>query len=300
VQDVEIPSQRYGRYTLRSRLGVGGMAEVFLAQTVDEHGQELSVALKLMKTGVPEQAFADEADLMGLLDHSNLIPRLEVGEAFGRPYIAMEYLIGGDLRGLLASQRRLPPALAFQVILEVLRALAYFHNAKTRSGVAMGLVHGDVNPANIFFAGSGDVKLGDYGVAKSRTSNIGPRDGLTAGKLNYLSPEQTRGEALTPASDLFSLGVVMHEVLYGQPPFQGDDVKAVVSAIRSAKLHLPDKTDKALIQIFKRALSPDLGHRYKTAGEFAGALTHYVLDRDLAMNSHQVKGWMEETLGLAL
>jgi serine/threonine protein kinase len=301
---IEIPSRKYGRYRIRSRLGVGGMAEVFLADAVDAEGQEVSVALKLMKKDVSDQAFADEADLMGLLQHPNLIQRHEVGTAFGRPYIAMEYLIGGDLRALItaqqSAQKKLPQALSFHIVLEVLKALAYFHNAKTRSGMALGLVHGDVNPANVFFAGSGAVKLGDYGVAKSRAANIGPRDGLTAGKLNYLSPEQTRGEALTPASDLFSLGVVMHELLFGQQPFRGDDVKSVVSAIRSAKLHLPDGTDKALVQILKRALSPDLGHRYKTAGEFAGALTHYTLDRDLALTANDVKAWMGETLGIVL
>ena len=84
---IEIPSRRFGKYTVRSRLGTGGMAEVFLAEVVDELGDQLNVALKLMKKGVSEEAFADEADLMGLLSHPNLVQRLEIGAAFGRPFI---------------------------------------------------------------------------------------------------------------------------------------------------------------------------------------------------------------------
>jgi eukaryotic-like serine/threonine-protein kinase len=301
---IEIPSRRFGKYLVRSRLGVGGMAEVFLADVLDRSGHTQSVALKLMKKGVSDQAFADEADLMGMLQHPNLVQRLEVGEAFGRPFIAMEFLMGGDLREIINSHQReqtvLPPAISLHVVLEVLKALAYFHNARTRTGTALGLVHGDVNPANVFFAGSGVVKLGDFGVAKSQHMSVGPRDGVAAGKLHYFSPEQTRGERLSPASDLFSVGGMLHELVVGVHPFRGgEDLKSVVSAIRSAKLHLPDGLDKALVQILKKALSPDLGGRYKTAGHFAGDLLHHILDKDLALTPEQVKGWLDETLGIA-
>jgi eukaryotic-like serine/threonine-protein kinase len=302
-QTIEIPSRKYGRYIIRSRLGVGGMAEVFLADAVDAQGQQLNVAVKLMKKDVSDQAFADEADLMGLLQHPNLVERFEVGTAFGRPFIAMEFLIGGDLRDLLSSHlsdgKTLPRPIAMHVVLEVLKALAYFHNAKTRTGTPLGLVHGDVNPANVFFAGSGTVKLGDYGVAKSRQSNIGPKDGVAAGKLQYLSPEQTRGDVLTPASDLFAVGVMLHEVLLGQHPFRGQDPRAILNAIRSAKLSLPDTVDKPLTKILKRALAADVTDRYQTAGHFAGDLLRYILDRDMMMTPEQVKEWLEETLGLA-
>jgi serine/threonine-protein kinase len=135
---VEIPSRRYGRYRVRSLLGEGGMAEVFLAEAVDPRGDQLSVALKLMRKGVSTEMFADEADLMGILNHPNLVRRLEVGEAFGRPYIAMEYLVGGDLGAVIEAHREqgldVHPALAVHVCIEVLRALAYFHQARTRSG----------------------------------------------------------------------------------------------------------------------------------------------------------------------
>jgi eukaryotic-like serine/threonine-protein kinase len=271
---------------------------------VDERGEQQEVALKLMRAGVSDEAFADEADLMGLLEHPNLVRKLEVGQAFGRPYIAMEFLIGGDLQGLLGAHRQegrpVPPRICLYVVLEVLRALAYFHQAKTRTGTPLGLVHGDVNPANVFFSARGEVKLGDFGVAKSRLLNLGPQDGVTAGKLHYLSPEQTRNEALTAQSDLFSVGIVLHELLLGRHPFAegGAEPQAVMSAVRQAKLTLPDSVDKPLGQLLRRALHPELSGRFGSAGEFGGALFHYALDRDLCPGAAEVQAYLEGSLGI--
>lgn len=302
---VEIPSRRYGRYTVRSLLGEGGMAEVFLAEAVDPRGDQLRVALKLMRKGVPTEMFADEADLMGLLDHPNLVRRLEVGEAFGRPYIAMEYLVGGDLGGVIEEHREqgldIHPALAVHVCIEVLRALAYFHQARTRSGRPLGLVHGDVNPPNIFFSAEGEVKLGDFGVAKARGMDIGPGDGVSAGKLRYMSPEQTRGEPLAPASDIFAVGIMLHELLLGTHPFfrPGEtDETRLTASLRSAKLSLPDTMDRQLASILRKALPADPGNRYRTAGEFAGALFTWALDTDSARKPRDVQDWLQGMMGL--
>lgn len=280
------------------------MAEVFLAEVVDERGDQQSVALKLMKRDVPEEVFANEADLMGLLTHPNLVQRLEVGHAFGRPFIAMEFLIGGDLREVMESLRQqkqpFPVGMAVHVVLEVLKGLSYFHQAKTRTGAPLNLVHGDVNPANVFFSSEGEVKLGDFGVAKSRSVDIGPADGNAAGKLHYLSPEQSRGEALAPASDLFSVGVMLYELLVGTVPFgaDGDDTKKVVAAIRSAKLAVPESVDKSLAQALHRALAPELKSRYRTAGELAGDLFRFALDSGSSQSKKDVQGWLEGVLGL--
>jgi serine/threonine-protein kinase len=303
---VEVPSRRFGRYVLRSRLGSGGMAEVFLAEARSETGAPVQVALKLMRKGVSAEAFADEADLMGLLEHPNLVSRLEVGEAFGRFFIAMEFMVGGDLEGLLRAHRqpgrRIPPALGAHVCIEVLRALEYFHQARTRSGRPLELIHCDVNPSNIFFTGQGAVKLGDFGVAKARGMDLGPEDGVTAGKLHYLSPEQTRGESLTPASDLFSLGIVLHELVLGFHPFERDsqDADVVMAAIQSAKLSLPDTLDKQLGAILRKALAPEVGSRYRTAGDFAGALLTWAKNTGQPSGPREVQPALQQALALAL
>ncbi|WP_395832187.1 serine/threonine-protein kinase [Archangium violaceum] len=306
AKTVEIPSRRFGRYVLRSRLGSGGMAEVFLAEAKDEKGLPFKVALKLMRKDVTAEAFADEADLMGLLEHPNLVSRLEIGEAFGRYFIAMEFLVGGDLEGLLRaheSQGAPPPvAVGVHVCIEVLRALAYFHQARTRSGRPLELIHGDVNPSNIFFSGQCEVKLGDFGVAKARGLDLGPEDGVTAGKLHYLSPEQTRGDTVTQASDLFSLGIVLHELVLGVHPFarNSDDPEVVMAAIRAAKLSLPDKLDRQLGVILRKALAPDVNQRYRTAGEFAGALFTWALDTGQPFAPRELQPSLQQALSLAL
>lgn len=282
------------------------MAEVFLADTTNSYGEPISVALKLMRKNVSPEAFADEADLMGLLLHPNLVQRLEVGEAFGRPFIAMEFLVGGDLsalrRTLQRMSRPLPRALAVHVCIEVLRGLAYFHQARTRSGRPLELVHGDVNPANVFFSGEGEVKLGDFGVAKAHgVAHIGPEDGVTAGKLHYLSPEQTRGERLTPASDVFAVGVMLHELVVGVHPFRQEgvtDPEEVMATIRAARFVAPDWLDKPMAAIIRKALAPDLNSRYRTAGELAGALLTWALDTGQSPTRYEVHRWLMDVLGI--
>ena len=304
VRTVVVPSRRFGKYTVRSRLGSGGMAEVFLAEAIDEQGEQVHVALKLMRKGMSEETFNDEADLMGLLSHPNLVQKLEVGEAFSRPYIAMEFLIGGDLRSILDSHREqmkgFPTAMGVHVVLEVLRALAYFHQAKTRSGAELHLIHSDVNPANVFFSGTGEVKLGDFGVATSSRGEFGPGEGIAAGKLSYLSPEQTRGEKVTPASDLWSVGVMLHELAVGYHPFlkEGANEAAVMSAIRGGRLVIPDYVDRPLVAVLQKALQPDLRLRFRSAGEFAGPLFAYALDHNLSQTRKAVQDWLESVLGL--
>lgn len=301
---VELPSRRFAKYTLRSRVGQGGMAEVFLADAVDAKGDQLSVALKLMKKGITEDQFAAEADLMGLLSHPNLVQMMEIGTAYGRPFIAMEFFIGGDLKAVMGAHRQqmkgFPLGMGVHITLEVLKALAYFHSAKSRAGAPLSLVHSDVNPANVFFSGQGEVKLGDFGVASSGRANIGPGDGVAAGKLSYLSPEQTRGEPLGPASDLWAVGVMLHELVVGYHPFQKEGVSEqdAMSLIRAGKLAIPDYIDKPLGQVIHKALSVDLRARFRSAGEFGGPLFAYALDRNLLPSSRQVQEWLESVLGL--
>jgi serine/threonine-protein kinase len=301
---IEVPSRRYGKYLVRSRLGAGGMAEVFLAEAVDEHGLQVNVALKLMRAGLSEEKFADEVDLMGMLSHPNLVRMLEHGMAFNRHYLALEFLIGGDLRGVMDAHRRqqrgFPVNIGLQVVIEVLKALAYVHTATTKTGTALNLVHSDVNPANIFFSGHGEVKLGDFGVASSDVHNLGPGEGIAAGKLSYLSPEQTRGEPVAASSDLWSVGVMLHELVVGYHPFQKEDAseQQVMALIRAARLSIPDYVEKPLAAILQKALAPDPRSRFRTAGEFAGPLFAYGLDRNLLPDAGTVREWLEGILGL--
>jgi len=301
---VTIPSGRYGSYVLRNRLGAGGQAEVFLAETVDEKGDVMNVAVKLGRPGLPDDTFAGEADLMNLLSHPNLVRLLEVGKFYDRPFIAMEFFIGGDLAGVMEAHRRemrgVPVNMAMHVTIEVLKALAYFHTAKTRTGTPLQLVHSDVNPSNIFFGVGGEVKLGDYGVASSTHAVLRRKEGVAAGKLSYLSPEQTRGEQVTSASDVWAVGVILHELVVGFHPFRevGESEEATLNRIRAAKLSIPDYVDKPLAQMVSKALAADVRNRYRSAGELAGEMFGYALDRNLIPTRAEVQDWLLRAVGV--
>jgi len=304
TKTIEVPSRLFGKYLVRSRIGVGGMAEVFLAETVDQQGDQVQVALKLMRPEVPFEKIADEIDLMGLLSHPNLVRMLEHGRAFNRHFIALEYLMGGDLKHVQDVHRQgmsgFPLNMGVHIVVEVLRALAYLHTATTKAGTALNLIHSDVNPSNVFFSGGGVVKLGDLGVASSTQVDIGPGEGMAAGKLSYLAPEQTRGERGSAASDLWSVGVMLHEMVVGYHPFQdeGAPEAEVMSRIRAGKLSIPDYVEKPLALIIQKALAVDPKNRFRTAGEFAGPLFTWALDRNALPSQDDVRDWLSGAVGI--
>jgi eukaryotic-like serine/threonine-protein kinase len=301
---IEIVSRVYGKYFVRNKIGIGGMAEVFLAEAIDANGLTFPVAIKMLNKNASEESFANEVDLLSLLSHPNLMKLIEHGRAFGRLWIALEYCIGGDLRALMDVAKKelkaIPPEIGIAIVLETLKGLSAFHHSTSRNGAPLKLVHSDVNPANIFLHASGEVKLGDFGVASSGHVDIGPGEGLTAGKLSYLSPEQTRGEPLTNASDVWAMGVVLHEMVVGWHPFQreGATEDEVMQLIRSAKLSMPEYVEKPLASILSKALAPELKNRFKTCGEMAGPLVTFALDANAYPSKDRIREWLFGTLGL--
>ncbi len=306
-QPIHIPSGRFGRYALRSRVGQGGMAEVYRAEVVDDLGELRTVALKLLRPDAPPaavQGFDFESDVMALLDHPNLVRRLEVGEAGGRRYLAMEDVFGGDLGQLLAAHREartsVPLPIALKVAVDLLHGLACFHAARTRGGDPLGLVHGDVNPSNVFLSVDGAVKLGDFGVAFATRGRARETPSFSAGKLHYLSPEQALGTRVGQPSDVFAVGVILFELFVGYRPFDGADEEQVLSRIRAAKVELPQAiVDPRLARIVRRALAASPKERHATAGELCGELVRFQLDEGLFCAPASLGEHLTELLGVA-
>ena len=229
------PGLQFGRYVIRAKLGAGGMGEVFLA---DDEQLGRSVALKFL----PPETEADplarrrllrEARAAATLDHPHICSVYEVGEADGRPYIAMQYVEGETLDARL---RRSPIDLhdLLASVVHVVDALSEAH--------AHGILHRDIKPANIMITARGDAKVMDFGLAKhdppgaaaadgDETMSALSRPGGIVGTTAYMSPEQARGEPLDPRSDLFSVGVLLYEMVTGQRPFQGGSSAEVAAAI---------------------------------------------------------------------
>ena len=271
---------RLGPYDVLGRLASGGMAEVYVARPL--HKKRL-VALKLLKRAVQddpelEALFRREGTIALRLDHPHVCRTHEVGVAYGRFYLAMELLEGLTLdqlrRRLSLAGERLPWPLALQIGAQIAAALAHAHAATAEDGTPLRVVHRDVTPQNIFVTWKGQAKLLDFGVAHADRGSEPPE--LVLGKYGYCSPEQARGEGLDARSDVFSLGVCLHEALLGRPLFGRRSAQTSLAAILNDPVPNVCSSDPSLPQGIGDALTWALAKhrddRFPSARALAAAL----------------------------
>jgi hypothetical protein len=264
------------------------MAEVFRATEPRAAGEPRSVVIKRMLASLATEAparamFDEEARLGSLVDHPNVVKVLGSGEQDGLPYLVLEHVPGMDLwrltRWLARERRVLGVDLAVHLIRELLSALHAVHEAIDESGRPLGLVHRDVSPSNVLISTHGELKLGDFGIARALLTESYPQAAAGArgkGKLGYLSPEQVEGRNADRRADVFSASVIAAELLMGHPLFRGSSELAVLLAIRDGDIHafeqastgLPD----AITDAVRRGLAREPESRAKTAAELAALL----------------------------
>ncbi len=271
-------------YALLKRLGAGGMGEVYLAARMGPEGFEKRVALKRILPSVQVERervrmFLDEARLVASLNHRNIGQIFELGEDEEGYFVAMEYVPGPSVRVLLdrlaGAGQRLHPALALNIALQVAEALAYAHDALGPDGRSLQLVHRDVSPQNILVSTSGDVKLIDFGIAKSAQQEHSTLNNSPRGKLTYMSPEQSRGEPLDGRSDLFALGIVLFEMLTNRHPFERGQLTRTLQAIESEPPALPSAVDSKLAPfdaLLEKMLAKSPAQRFGDAHQLCDAL----------------------------
>lgn len=260
------------RYELGGRIGVGGTAEVFEAR---DRRLDRRVAIKLLRIDFADASararFEHEARAAASLSHPNVVRIYDVGEDGSRPYLVMELVEGHSVAELLDERGRLEPALVVVIVEQILGALAEAH--------AAGWVHRDVKPSNILLAADGVAKLADFGIAKAVSDAT---QGMTAagqliGTAKYLSPEQVSGDAATARSDLYALGVVLYEMLAGEPPFVADTPIAIALAHQRAPV--PPLAARrpglapSLVAVVERALQKDPDRRFVDAESMRHALS---------------------------
>jgi serine/threonine-protein kinase len=269
-----IPRSAIGPYQLVRRLGRGGMAEVFLAIAHGASGFERRVAIKTLApelVGDPEleRALIREAVLGGALHHRNVVAVLGLGVDDGTYYVVLEYVDGGDLAARL-KRAPLSEALALHVVHELASGLAYLHGARDARGLPLGIVHRDVGPANALVSTTGDVKLGDFGIAKATALADRTAAGARKGRYAYMAPEQLAGEPVDARADQFGLGATLVELVAGHRAFAGESPWALLDAIRGGPDlgGLPDD----LRPIAERALAPAAADRFATVDELRSAL----------------------------
>jgi len=283
-----------GRYRLIASLGVGGQAEVFKATYSAPGGFERTVVVKRILPSNcqnPEfvRMFAAEARILGMLHHPNVVQAYDVGEIDGTLFLVLEYVDGPSLgrlmRGLRAAQRPLPLAIAAYFARELCRALDYVHNLRNSDGELLNVVHRDVTPSNVVLTSAGSVKLLDFGIAKYDSSDVETRKRTVKGKPAYLAPEAIEGHSVDGRVDLFSAGVILHELLTLSPLFAADHELAVLHKVMQMPVHPPSASrpavPPALDAIVMKALERDPALRYASAAQMARDLDEFVVGAHL-------------------
>ena len=279
--------QQFGRYRLIERIGEGGMAEVFTAVLSGAEGFERTVVIKRLKPHLalnPEAVaqFIDEAKLGSVLSHSNIVTVSDFGKVGEGYYLAEEFVDGRTLAQIAARYREkydrtVPVAIVFHVIHEVLAGIGYAHDRMDTQGRPLGIVHRDVSPSNIMISFEGEVKLLDFGIVKATERVSKTKEGNVKGNVGYMSPEQARGLDVSNKADLFSLGLVMFELLSGEPFYQGAGAGEILYQAATGPTidHRAriDKLPPPAPEFLRRVLAQDPASRYPTARAFAQALT---------------------------
>lgn len=271
---------RFGQYVLERRLARGGMAEIWLARMTGVEGFEKTVAIKkilphLTESEDFEKMFIDEAKLAARLNHENIIHIFDLGKIGDEYYIAMEYVEGRDLRSMLNQARRrgmrIPRSLSVKIGARLASALNYAHNHPSASGRPAGIIHRDVSPRNVLLGYDGRVKLCDFGIAKAASTVGRTAIGAIKGKLQYMSPEQAWGKQVDGRSDIFSLGVVLYELVSGERLFAGDNEISLLEEVRECRVKEPRRIDPSipdqLNRIIVRALKKNPEDRYASAAD---------------------------------
>jgi serine/threonine protein kinase len=257
----------FGKYLLLDRIAAGGMAEVFRAKAFGVEGFERIVAVKRILPTIAADTdfitmFVDEAKIAVQLNHANIAQIFDLGKVGEAYFIALEYVHGLDVRTIFdrMAERglRVPVSLAVYVALKICEGLDYAHNKRDAHGRPLELVHRDVSPQNMLISFDGDVKLIDFGIAKAVGKEARTRAGVLKGKFGYLSPEQVLGGQVDVRSDVFGVGIVLHELLSGQRLFLGDSEFSTIEKVRAAEVTPPDllnpSVDEELSRIVMKAL----------------------------------------------
>jgi serine/threonine protein kinase len=279
----------FGKYLLLGMIARGGMAEVYRAKPrAVEASSEMKdriLAIKCMRPQLAkEQRFVEmfirEGKLAVVLDNDSIVRTFEIGRIEGRYFIAMEYIGGKDLTQILRrcqeSNQRIPVPHACYIAAHMSQGLHYAHTRADSDGRPLNIVNRDVSPSNVRISYEGEVKLLDFGIAQA-VLNITSEIGVLKGKFSYMSPEQIRGMPVDARTDVFSTGIILHEMLTTEKLFRGDTEFALMEKVRKAEVPPPSKFNRRvpveLDRIVLKALARDVPDRYQTAKELADDLS---------------------------
>jgi serine/threonine-protein kinase len=294
-------SRPFGKYSLRQRIGAGSMAEVFLAVATGPEGFQRSVVVKRMFPQLSQDPtfvsmFVDEIRVGAQLAHPNIVQVFDFGKTDQSYFIAMEHVQGRTLEmmraELEARQRQMPIAASVEIARQVCTGLHYAHTLQTSTGKSRGIIHRDVSPANVMVDCHGVVKILDFGIARvaDQMREARTQAGTVKAKIAYMSPEQLKLHEVDSRSDIFAIGVILHELLTGRRLFQAENDYILSRLVLEADIAIPSSVNAAvpaaLDRVVMRALERDRDRRYATAAEMAGELEAVMAEAKLSSREH--------------
>lgn len=277
----------YGKYVILDRIAVGGMAEVFRAQTFGVHGFQRLLVIKrilphLSKDDEFVDMFIDEAKIAVGLTHANICQVTDLGKIDDNYFIAMEYVNGKDLRAILKkcynSKSPLGIEQSIYIASEMCKGLEYAHRREDPlTGQLMSVIHRDISPQNIMISYHGEVKIVDFGIAKTEYKIHRTQAGVLKGKFAYMSPEQSMGQELNAQTDIFSAGIILFEMLANQRLFLGGTDFETLENIKRCEIpslqKINPKVSKDLEAVVRKSLAKDQAERFQSAGQMHNALS---------------------------
>jgi serine/threonine protein kinase len=300
---------KLGRYHLIERIAVGGMAELYLAKQDGPSGFEKTVCIKRIRSHLCAQPefvnmFLNEARLAALLNHPNIVQIYDLGQDGDEYFIAMEYVSGTNMSEAIKrandTEVYFPILYALKIISLLCEALYHAHTKRDAYQHPLNLVHRDISPHNVLLAFDGSVKLSDFGIAKASTALFETCAGQIKGKLRYMSPEQLAGDELDGRSDVFSLGVMLHECLTGVPLFEGESDMALMKALREDPIYAPSyfnpNLGKDLDAVAMKALDRDVKKRYQSAWEMQRDLDAVLAHMEFVPTSMHLATYMKQLM----
>jgi serine/threonine protein kinase len=273
------PPQLGNKYTLLDLIGVGGMAEVYRCKLSGQKGFEKIIVLKKLLPQVAQdtvlvESFIDEARLAALLQHENIVHIYDFGELDGSYFIAMEYLFGKDLYSITQKARESGKPLGIENCLlitsKICEGMEYAHGLKDLQQRPLNLIHRDLSPHNVFVTYDGKVKIIDFGIARAELFDNRTKMGVIKGKISYMSPEQLGEKQIDQRSDIFSIGILLYEMLSGQRMFTGDTASLIRKCMQAEYENLENVSPglfPGVYPIVNKALQKDRDKRYQSCAE---------------------------------
>jgi serine/threonine protein kinase len=299
-----------GRYQILKQLATGDVADVHLARATGLEGFARHVVLKAIRPELAHEerlveSFIEEARIAAALHHQNVVQVHDIGEQDGAYFFAMEYVHGEDARKLIATVRERGELVPIEHVIAIVTATAaglhHAHEQRNPSGEQLGLVHRDVCPANILLGYDGSVKLVDFGMAKAGLRSTKTATGTLKLKASYMSPEQCCGRPVDRRTDIFSLGIVLYELLTARRLFKGANEYLTMAAIVEGEVPPPSRyrpdLARVLDEVVLRALARSPEARYQTAEDLREALERFAIDHELRTSNKSLADYMIAQFG---